>query len=86
MWLSVATQGTFGRGEVRGARPRLHKCDSEQAGAQHYKASSNQLEETVGYEIIVTHGTPPAPDAGPNLLKISESAFVAVWVHPDEER
>jgi hypothetical protein len=22
----------------------------------------------------------------PNLLKISESAFVAVWVHPDEER
>jgi hypothetical protein len=24
---------------------------------------------------MITHGTPAAPDAGPNLLKISESAF-----------
>jgi hypothetical protein len=32
-------------------------------------------EESIGHEIMIARGTPGAPDACPNLLKISESAF-----------
>src|ERR1700733_2597570 len=32
-------------------------------------------EESIGHEVMIARGTPAAPDACPNLLKISESAF-----------
>jgi hypothetical protein len=32
-------------------------------------------EESIGHEVMIARGTPATPDACPNLLKISESAF-----------
>ena len=54
---------------------RLAKCEGEQAGAKKHEAAHSHREESSGHEVIITHGTPSAPDTGPNLLKISESAF-----------
>jgi hypothetical protein len=58
---------------VRAAR--LAECESEQAGIQQHEAGRSWREESVGHEVMITHRTPAATDAGPNLLKISESAF-----------
>jgi hypothetical protein len=59
-----------------GCRAVSVERQSEQARAQQHKAGRSQREEAVGHEVMVTHGAPVALDAGPNSLKISESAFL----------
>jgi hypothetical protein len=58
----------------------LAERESEQARAQQHEARRCQRQESAGNIITITHFTPavpdPAvPDAGPNYLKISQSAF-----------
>jgi hypothetical protein len=53
----------------------LAKRNSDQAGAQQHETGRRQREETVGHKVMFTHVAPAARDAGPNLLKISESAL-----------
>jgi hypothetical protein len=53
--------------------PGLAKRHSEQARAKQHKAGCGYREEAFGYEIIVTHDAPADRNAGPNLLKLSES-------------
>src|SRR3954453_763551 len=50
------------RGEDAGAR--LAKYDNEQARAQQHKAGRNQREESVGHEVMITHGTTSFRQAG----------------------
>jgi hypothetical protein len=66
-----ARPGHFGFGT-----PGLAKRDSEQARAKQHKAGCGYREESFGYEIFVTHDAPAERDAGPNLLKLSESFFL----------
>jgi hypothetical protein len=47
------------------------KC--QQARAQQHQAGRGQCEKSAGDQIVVTHDTPATSDAGPNLLKLSES-------------
>jgi hypothetical protein len=54
----------------------LAKGDGEQARTQQHKTCRCQGEESVRNEVMITHGAPADHDAGPDLLKISESAFV----------
>ena len=64
------------------AAVELTESESEQARAQQHEAGRCQRQETTGDIITITHGTPAIRDAGPNCLnagpnylKISESAF-----------
>jgi uncharacterized low-complexity protein len=41
-----------------GAPGQLAKCDSEQARAEQHKAGYGYCEESVGHEVMITHGTP----------------------------
>jgi hypothetical protein len=54
--------------------PRLAESEREQARAKQHKTGCGYREEAFGDEIIVTHDAPAACDAGPNLLKLSESS------------
>jgi hypothetical protein len=69
----------------------LAERDSQQTRAQQHKAGRRQREESVGHKVMVTHHTSAAHDAGPNLLKISESTFLqkvlraAAEVRPSNE-
>jgi hypothetical protein len=45
---------------VRARLDRLAKCDSEQARAKQHKAGCGYREESIGYEIMITHGSPAA--------------------------
>lgn len=55
--------------------PFSDKCESEQARAQKQEAGHSHCEESVGNEVIITHGAPSAPNTGANSLKVSESGF-----------
>ena len=57
------------------AAVELAERESEQTRAQQHEAGRCQRQETTGDIITITHGTPAVLDAGPNYLKISESAF-----------
>jgi hypothetical protein len=62
----------------RRSRGELAERDREQARAQQHEAGCGQREEAVryaivGHEIMGSHHTPATLDAGPNLLKVSES-------------
>ena len=57
------------------AAVELAESESEQARAQQHEARRCQRQESAGDIITITHGTPAIPDAGPNYLKLSESAF-----------
>jgi hypothetical protein len=52
---------------------RLAEREREQARAKQHEACCGYCEESFGYEIVVTHDAPADRDAGPNLLKLSES-------------
>ena len=54
--------------------PASGEGESQQARAQQQEAGCRQCEKTVGYQIMSTHVAPVALDAGPNSLKLSESA------------
>ena len=82
----------MGRGDLGGGRPPVKpevmaarsgsgrsasgEREREQARAQQHEAGRRQCEESVGHEVMITHDTPATLDAGPNSLKISESAFL----------
>jgi hypothetical protein len=51
----------------------LGESEGEQARAKQHQTGCGYCEESFGYEIIVTHDAPADRDAGPNLLKLSES-------------
>jgi hypothetical protein len=51
----------------------LAESEREQARAKQHEAGCGYREESLGYEIFVTHDAPADRDAGPNLLKLSES-------------
>jgi hypothetical protein len=51
----------------------LAESEREQARAKQHEACCGYCEESFGYEIIITHDAPADRDAGPNLLKLSES-------------
>jgi hypothetical protein len=55
-------------------RDRSAKCKNDQARAKQHKACSGYREESIGHEVIMTHSSPTAPNADPNLLKNSKSA------------
>jgi hypothetical protein len=66
--------------DTRRARPGLPvrsaglaESEREQARAKQHEACCGYREESFGYQIIVTHDAPADRDAGPNLLKLSES-------------
>jgi hypothetical protein len=54
----------------------LAERDREQARAKQHKAGCGYREEAFGDKIIVTHDAPADCNAGPNLLKLSESFFL----------
>jgi hypothetical protein len=54
----------------------LAEREREQARAKQHEACCGYCEESFGYEIIVTHDAPADRDAGPNLLKLSESSLL----------
>jgi hypothetical protein len=56
--------------------PGLAESEREQARAKQHQASCGYCEESFGYQIIVTHDAPADRDAGPNLLKLSESSLL----------
>jgi hypothetical protein len=56
------------------ACPRLAESEGEQARAKQHETGCGYREEAFGDEIIVTHDAPADRDAGPNLLKLSESS------------
>src|SRR3954451_4298774 len=56
-----------------GVRAGLAESEGEQARAKQHQACCGYREESFGYEIIVTHDAPVDRNAGPNLLKLSES-------------
>jgi hypothetical protein len=60
-------------GHFRSGGPRLAESEREQARAKQHQAGCGYCEESFGYEIVVTHDAPADCDAGPNLLKLSES-------------
>ena len=68
---------------------RLDERESEQARAEQDEAGYRQSEETVGYQVMMTHDAPTTLEAGPNSLKLSESAnlkeVVIVEVRPSSE-
>jgi hypothetical protein len=66
--LGRATSGQDGRG--------LAESDGEQARAKQHEAGCGYREEALGHEIVVKHDAPAERDAGPNLLKLSESFFL----------
>jgi hypothetical protein len=66
--------GHVSRDEWR--RAGLNERESEQTRAQQHQAGHCQREESVGHKVMITHTAPTARDADPNLLKISESAFL----------
>jgi hypothetical protein len=51
----------------------LAESERDQTRAKQHEACCGHCEESFGYEIIVTHDAPADRDAGPNLLKLSES-------------
>jgi hypothetical protein len=53
--------------------PGLGESEREQARAKQHETGCGYCEESFGYQIIVTHDAPADRDAGPNLLKLSES-------------
>jgi hypothetical protein len=57
----------------RSGAPELAESEREQARAKQHQAGCGYREESFGYEIFVTHDAPADRDAGPNLLKLSES-------------
>ena len=65
--------------KMRGARivgcqsAELAEGDREQTRAEQHEAGRGQREKPVGHKIMISHHTPAALDAGPNLLKLSES-------------
>jgi len=59
--------------------PGLAEGECEQARAKQHEACCGYCEESFGYEIIVTHDAPADRDAGPNLLKLSESSLLQRW-------
>ena len=54
--------------------PASSERESQQARAQQHETGCSQCEETVGHQIMSTHVAPATLKAGPNLLKLSESA------------
>jgi hypothetical protein len=56
--------------------PGLAEREREQAGAKQHETGCGYREELFGYEIVVTHDAPADRDAGPNLLKLSESSLL----------
>jgi hypothetical protein len=73
---AVRSRARSRRGRFKFGVPGLAKRHSEQARAKQHKAGCGYREESFGYEIIVTHDAPADRDAGPNLLKLSESLFL----------
>jgi hypothetical protein len=53
--------------------PGLAESEREQARAKQHQSGCGYCEESFGHEIVVTHDAPADRDAGPNLLKLSES-------------
>jgi len=43
----------------RGCSPGLTKCDREQARAKQHETGRGHREESLGYEVVVTHDAPP---------------------------
>jgi hypothetical protein len=60
-------------GHFRSGALRLAESEGDQARAKQHQAGCGYCEESFGYEIVVTHDAPADRDAGPNLLKLSES-------------
>jgi len=52
----------------------LGECEGQQARAQQHETGCSQCEETVGYQVMITHVAPTTLEPHPNLLKLSESA------------
>jgi hypothetical protein len=69
--------------------PASSECEGQQARAQQHETACRQCEETVGYQIMMTHVAPATLEARPNSLKLSESArlkeVVLVEVRPSSE-
>ena len=59
----------------------LAEGDGQQARAEQHEAGCGQRQKSIGNEVMITHGTPAVPDAGPNPLKLSESAL---WLEVPE--
>jgi hypothetical protein len=56
--------------------PGLAESEGEQARAQQHETGCGYREEAFGDKIVVTHDAPAECDAGPNLLKFSESSLL----------
>jgi hypothetical protein len=56
--------------------PELAESEREQARAKQHQAGCGYGEESFGHEIVATHDAPADRDAGPNLLKLSESSLL----------
>ena len=63
-------------GKARSSRPRLAEGQCHEARAEQDKAACGQYQEAIGYEVMVTHGTPAALvfDARSDRIKLSERA------------
>jgi hypothetical protein len=54
----------------------LAECQRQQTRTQQHQTGRRQREEPIGHKVMFTHDTPATLDARPNLLKLSESAFL----------
>jgi hypothetical protein len=50
----------------RVAAARSVESDREQARAKQHEAGCGYRKESIGYEVVMTHGAPVDTDAGPN--------------------
>ncbi len=87
--VSIAGHGRARGADLRGRRralspgraapakylaPALCEREGQQARAQQHETGCGQCEEAVGHQVMSTHVAPATLKAGPNSLKLSESA------------
>jgi hypothetical protein len=51
------------------AAAQLVKCDKDQDRAQQQNAGHNYRQESIGHEVMITHGAPAAIDAASEFIK-----------------
>jgi hypothetical protein len=57
------------------------KCDNDQDRAQQQKAGHNYRQESIGHEVMITHGAPAAIDAASEFIKdFGIGLFVGLFV------
>jgi hypothetical protein len=60
------------------------KCDNDQDRAQQQKAGHNYRQESIGHEVMITHGAPAAIDAASDIKDFGIGLFVGLFVGAEQ--